>query len=311
VCLQKDIVPGYEVILVDDHSSDRTLSIANGRMKVHSCLRVISLEENEAGKKAALSKGVSVSTNAIILVTDADCVVKEQWSRVMSTGFSSPHVNFVTGPVTYTPQGMLVLAEPELQGIQVVSFGLGSISGLPLASGANMGFRKVFFERIGGFTQDRFASGDDIFLLEKAKEQDLRSAVFVRDRNAIVSTRPVRGLAGMIGQRARWLSKTAGMGSLLMRSVGFIVALTDCWALFVGIRYLMGEHPDQWGGALLIAKISIDVLLLSLAFPFFRKAPVFIALVLMELLYPLIIILSALASLSGTVRWKERVIKGR
>jgi glycosyltransferase involved in cell wall biosynthesis len=81
--------PDFEVIVVDDASSDDTASILQNFAAKHSQLKIVTIEKDEKrllpGKKFALSKAVARAKNQLLLLTDADCTpASEHWAGMMT-----------------------------------------------------------------------------------------------------------------------------------------------------------------------------------------------------------------------------------
>ena len=62
--------------------------------------RIINLEE-EQGKKAAITKGISMAKGELIVTTDADCIMGKDWLKAITAHFENPKIQLVTGPVSY------------------------------------------------------------------------------------------------------------------------------------------------------------------------------------------------------------------
>jgi cellulose synthase/poly-beta-1,6-N-acetylglucosamine synthase-like glycosyltransferase len=80
----------YEVIVVDDGSTDDTRDIVKG----HS---VILLTQAHEGPAAARNRGVGAARGEIVLFTDADCVPGREWIEEMVRPFDDPEVVGVKG----------------------------------------------------------------------------------------------------------------------------------------------------------------------------------------------------------------------
>ena len=68
--------PDYEIVLIDDASSDDTLELFEAFEKQYSNIKLVKVENNEAfwgNKKFALTLGINAAKNEYLLFTDADC----------------------------------------------------------------------------------------------------------------------------------------------------------------------------------------------------------------------------------------------
>ena len=157
----------YEVIVVDDASTDGTAVRVRSMATRWPGLQVVPAEGQ--GKKAAITTGVGRAHHAWVLVTDADVRCGRERLDVFARHLGATEDVLVGGPVRMTHRSGLpgTLQAEETAALQGATLGSG-IGGRPvLLNGANMAFRKEVFERMGGYAGDRWASGDDVFLLER------------------------------------------------------------------------------------------------------------------------------------------------
>jgi glycosyltransferase involved in cell wall biosynthesis len=84
--------PQFEIVLIDDASSDNTLEIFEEFEKLHSNIKLVKVENNEAfwgNKKYALTLGIKAAKHEYLLFTDADCVPSSNnWIANMSSQFT-------------------------------------------------------------------------------------------------------------------------------------------------------------------------------------------------------------------------------
>ncbi len=153
--LEKLNYPDYEVIVVNDGSTDRTLEIAER----FSYCRIIS--QPNKGLSAARNVGAAASTGEIVAYTDSDCVADPDWlaylvakmetARLMACGgpnFPPPEDSLVPAAVAVSPGGPthVLLSDDVAEHI----------------AGCNMAFRRDALLRLGGFDPIYRAAGDDV-----------------------------------------------------------------------------------------------------------------------------------------------------
>ena len=90
--------PHFEVVVVNDASTDDTQIVLETFAEKYSCLKIIStagLKRDMAGKKFALTKGIEVTQYDYLLFTDADCFPASQdWIAEMVKKFTKKrHIN--------------------------------------------------------------------------------------------------------------------------------------------------------------------------------------------------------------------------
>jgi len=213
-CLQSVLNQDYpfakmEIIVIDDHSSDGTVEIV-GQM-VDQRLHLMSLQgEHGQGKKAALEKAIQKAQGTLIVTTDADVIVPKGWLKEMATAWQGG-AKMILGPVQMTGPINLLTA---WQGLDVCGTmlltGAAVYQGRPLlANGANLAFTKTFFQELGAYQgNEKLASGDDIFLLQKAVKKDAASIQFLSTKSATVCTEAEDSWRKLFWQRLRWAGKT-------------------------------------------------------------------------------------------------------
>ena len=213
----------FEVILVDD-DSDFRFKILDFRFKVSL---IDNIRVSNSPKKDAISTAIQVVKNDWIITTDADCVVSKNWLLVFDNYIQlHREVSMIAGAVKYECRDSFLhhfqqLDLASLQGATIGSFGLKL--GF-MCNGANFAYTKSFFEKLKGFQgNDDIASGDDVFLLQKAIAQFPEKVHYLKSENNIVVTKPLDDWKSLFYQRVRWASKTASYQSGFGKSLGLIV----------------------------------------------------------------------------------------
>ncbi len=195
----------FELIIVDDNSTDDTFKTAAEFIKDESNFRIIKTESKTlSGKRGSLLKGIEQATFPFVAVTDADCIPSSGWLKSYSAMFEKKY-DIVFGPSPFYQEKSIINNISCIENLktQYLSFSL-AVMGLPYTAGArNMGFSKKSFFRIGGYinTQDTL-SGDDDLLLREAIRNKLRIKAFY-DKNAFVYSSTKRTLKEYLNQKAR------------------------------------------------------------------------------------------------------------
>jgi cellulose synthase/poly-beta-1,6-N-acetylglucosamine synthase-like glycosyltransferase len=208
----------YEIIVVDDRSSDKTAEIVSGFIQKYPQVQLLKVKDVPQGivpKKHAISKGVACATNEIIVFTDADCIVLPTWLETIDRYFTV-EVGFLQGITSYFYVPGMNRLFYGLQAVDFLSHGVVAASaiaaGIPINSNANnMAIRKQVFIQLGGYSNgmERIVSADDDLLLQKVWQSKQWHVVFMSDTAGAVTTKPTMSVSGVFDQRKRWGSNTA------------------------------------------------------------------------------------------------------
>lgn len=231
------------VIVVDDGSSDRTVAIAEGMRRNWPQLSV--LRNAGAGKKSAITTAIQSTDARFIVLTDADARFGRERVRVLVEQAVASRADLLIAPVWTEGPGALGRLQEEEQAA-LLGMALGSaLEGAPaLAYGANLLVAREAFLAVGGYAGDRFASGDDVFLLRRMRHAG-RSIAVAAEPDAAVTVRARTSIGAFLGQRLRWAGKMRGaIGGVSLLG---LAALLWPWALLgFTLRFQwvasMGQH---------------------------------------------------------------------
>ncbi|WP_421978929.1 glycosyltransferase [Roseivirga seohaensis] len=160
----------FEVIIVNDRSSDGSEALLNSLEQLNQRLKVIhvhDLPEGWNGKKNALQLGIEAAQHEIILLTDADCIPNsDQWISRMAGSFRE-NTDFVLGFSPYEKKkgflNQMIQFETLLTAIQYLSF---AIKRQPyMGVGRNLAYRKsVFLKHSFQGYESKTGGDDDLFV---------------------------------------------------------------------------------------------------------------------------------------------------
>lgn len=209
--LLKQQYPDFEVIVVNDGSTDNTGKILDELAEEHEILRTVHLSKNK-GKAEALRMGAALSPNEYLICIDGDALLEPHATTWMIFHFlSGPRVGAVTGNPRIRTRSTL------LGKVQVGEF--SSIIGLIkraqrvygrifTVSGVVAGFRKAALHHVGYWSSDTVTEDIDISWRLQLNFWDIRY-----EPNALCWILMPETLGGLWRQRVRWAQ--GGMETLL------------------------------------------------------------------------------------------------
>lgn len=296
----------FEVILVDDDSEE----VFSVQYSVFSLQVVRNIRKSNSPKKDAIETAIVRAKNDWIVTTDADCLVQKDWLLSIDNHIQDTHLKMIAAGVTYLPKnGFLAAFQTldflSLQGATIGSFGIGKPF---MCNGANFAYSKAFFSQLNGFNgNENIASGDDVFLLQKAILKEPKSVGFLYNSKSIVATQTANSWKELFMQRVRWAAKSTGYSSTYGKALAVIVfAANLCWILAF-ILWIIGKLDQNYFMLFIGSKFLIDLILLQKTAGFFKTK---LSLILASsLLYPFFSTSVALYSLFGKYEWKGRTFK--
>jgi len=298
-----------EVLFIDDHSTDST------RDAIHLCVKgetVYSiLSSSGVGKKDALQCGYSKCRGDLIITTDADCTFNQKWISALVSCFEDKKADFIIGPVILDEgpgifQDLQALEFLSLTGTAGGSAGIGKPI---LCNGANLAFKANIVSSQPDLLNRKFASGDDIFLLQHVKKEHGCTPVFLKSREATVVSKGQDDLKSFWNQRKRWTSKNRGCRDFDSAFAAIIVYLTN---LFLLVSLILSFFIPQvfliFIGLFLLKSIP-DFLFMYTVTEFFDKKPLLRYFLILQVLYFFYVSIIPIAGTIGKFSWKDRVYK--
>jgi GT2 family glycosyltransferase len=154
--LQRLNYPDYEVILVDDGSTDTTAQIAFMHPKIR-CFR----HEKNLGLAVARNTGIAASEGEIVAFTDSDCRADEDWLYYLVSDLAGGEFAGMGGPNFLPPED-----SPVATAVMVSPGGPAHVMLTDRQAehipGCNMAFYKEALAEVGGFDPIFHRAGDDV-----------------------------------------------------------------------------------------------------------------------------------------------------
>lgn len=300
----------FEILLVDDHSTDKSgnlvLAFADKNPLMDICLLK---NQNEYGKKKALAMGLSKAKNDIVLQTDADCIVPQNWIYQMMVPFENKEVKAVMGKVEMRSTGKVLedLMALEFVSLQASGIGMGLMKLPIMSNAANLAYKKSQIpEKIGG---ENWETGDDAFLIQTLSKGN-KNSVAVSLVSKVKTSLP-GSLGAFFRQRLRWGSKTPDYPLKQGKWIAGLVFLLSLWQIFLLPLSLI--YSPYWFvfWAIYLFKILPDFLLLKTYLANGDQQKLLRWIPLLAFCYPFYIVITALylAFASGSLKWKGRFIR--
>mgnify|MGYP003650660025 FL=1 len=304
--LQNQTHLNFEVLLIDDDSTDHTYKSIAKTLELDSRFKYYQLL-NGKGKKAALEFGVSRSNSSIIVTTDADCTTHDSWLYELTVPFENEKIQLVGATVGMKYSNWF----EKLQALEFSSLIASSIAAAQnnkpiMLNAANMAFRKQLFTKVNSKMKALPSpSGDDIFLLQYCLKYHPGGFYFLNSKGSYVETQPEPTLAHFINQRRRWASKSKYYLDNEIRLVSLLVFFTNVFVVYGFVQLLLGKYFLAWLFPILLKGV-VDYLLLKKYLRAIEQVDLLNYFVILEILHPFYIIFVAISSQFGRFSWKKR-----
>ena len=191
--------PNYEILLVDDGSTDQTYQQA---LKNKTDKLIILHQENK-GKPNALNNGIRHSTGEIILTVDADTTLDKQALRKIADHFATnKNLGAIAGNVKVKAEPTLInnLQSAEYAtGINLVKKGQSQLGCVMVVPGPVAALKREAIEKAGYFSDETFAEDFDLTLNILKKGYKIEY-----EEEALAYTDTPKNIEDLIKQRRRW-----------------------------------------------------------------------------------------------------------
>lgn len=309
-----------EVIVVDDHSTDETFAIAKAFQDQFPPLKVLKLADylssghHAAFKKMAIGAAIQQSTGALIITTDADCEVQEDWLMLFASFFEAQRPVFIAAPVNFHRETSLFERFQSLDflGMMGVTGAGVQLNWMNMCNGANLAYTRAAFHEVNGFEGiDQLASGDDMLLMQKIAARYPRKIGFLKNTKATVFTTAKADLPSFVSQRLRWATKSASYREWKVTGILAVVFFYCC--LIIGCLLLIPIFG--WNAGILLVLLFLlkslaDYFFLGEMADYFNRSDLMRSFIASQILHVLYVsAIGFLGNIKKNYVWKDRKVR--
>jgi glycosyltransferase involved in cell wall biosynthesis len=251
------IHPDFELVLINDASSDNTLEIMEEFQAKDSRIVIVNVENNEAfwgSKKYALTLGIKKAKHQHLVFTDADCApASTEWLSKMNSYFKD-NKQLILGYGGYqkkrSPLNALIRFETLLTATQYFAF--AKVKMPYMGVGRNMAYTStLFYEQKGFMSHMKIKSGDDdLFVNEAATTSNTSICIHPK---AFTYSKPKTSWKSWFSQKRRHITSAEhykGIHQFLLAT--YFIANVFFWGLSIAVLW-----GDFWKIGFIIIGIRI------------------------------------------------------
>jgi len=305
--------PDFEVIVINDGSTDETQTLLNNLSVEYQNLRTTFVPvgaRNLSTKKLGLTLGIKAAKNELLLFTDADCMPEDNmWIARMARNFT-PETDFILGYGAYlNKKGFLNrLITYDTLFIALQYMGMAIARKPYMGVGRNLAYRKnTFFINKGFASNLNLISGDDDLFVNKASNKRNTKVEIAPD--SITWSEPNKTFSGWFYQKERHLS----VSSYYKASSKFRLSLEPFTrGLFYAaliLSFVVGNLITLIASAVLfITRLILQLAIVNKSSAHFGERKYLLTLPVFDIFLPLvslyILTVGRITSRGKSVRWK-------
>jgi cellulose synthase/poly-beta-1,6-N-acetylglucosamine synthase-like glycosyltransferase len=303
-----------EVIVIDDHSTDRTADIASS-FKGVTCISLSDFTEDKflnAYKKKAIEIAFQQSNGELIITTDADCRMCQYWVRSIVRYYETYRHQLIASPVLFTTDTswFQTFQSIDFTAMQGITGALSATHSGTMCNGANLAYTRKAFNAVNGFNGiDDIASGDDMLLMHKIEQRFPGKTSYLKCKDAIVYTSPMPTLKTFLQQRTRWASKA---NTFEDKRITAVLAIVYLFNLLFPVLLIASFFNNQSISAFIflwLLKTALEVSLLLPVSAFFHKKKELTYFALLQFIHIPYVLYAGLRGQTGTYEWKGRQVR--
>jgi glycosyltransferase involved in cell wall biosynthesis len=315
ICANNYPTACYQIIVIDDYSTDATAALVkNYTAKNLLLLQLQNFTHNNiiAYKKKAIEIGIEHATGELIITTDADCIVPNNWLQCIDGFYKKTNAALIVMPVQFlqAPTMLSIFQSLDfitLQGITGASVFKNMHS---MCNGANLAYTKKVFNQVQGFKGiDTIASGDDMLLMHKIFALYPHKIKYLKTPEVIVKTPPAATITDFFNQRIRWASKADNYDDKRIFAVLILVYALNVWLVLLGFASFFNVEVLQLFGVILLLKTIVELIFLVPVAHFFSSKKLLWYFPLAQPFHIVYTVIAGWLGKFGSYSWKGRVVK--
>jgi len=194
--------PRYEIVVVDDGSSDDTYTTAVRLSGVYGAHRIRVITQPNGGKASALNNGIANARGELIVCMDGDSRLEPQTLKQAVKHFTDPSVGAVAGDVKVVNRLNTLTklqALEYIEGLSLVRTAHAFFRRVMVIPGPIGVFRKEVLQEVGGYFQDTYAEDCELTLRILFAGWKVK-----HESRAVAWTEAPETLQAFFKQRYRW-----------------------------------------------------------------------------------------------------------
>ena len=283
----------FEVIFVNDNSTDNSIEVLKQLAYEHNNLKVINIDKNhefsnKKGKKFALTLGIEKSKYDWILLTDADCFPNsDQWITNMVKPLEDQNIKIILGygPYLYNGSFLSKLINYETTNT-ILTYITFCKFGIPyMGVGRNLLYEKNLFINNNGFEKNiNIVSGDDDLLIKEIATNN--NTAYVLNPNSWVYSEPKKEFIDYLNQKKRHLSVANNYKAKIKLYLG-IIGISHIWHNLIFIILLILKFSTMFVLYIYISRLLFILLVYGMFFNRFHNIKIFLSLPLLDISFSL------------------------
>ena len=228
--------PAYDVLVIDDGSTDQTYAKAAELEGYYGRATVRVVSKSNGGKARALNTGIGLARTPFVLCMDGDSRLAPGTLKYAMPHFRDPRVGAVAGNVKVVNRRNLwtcLQALEYIEGLNMARRAQGFVRAVNIVPGPIGVFRRDTLARVGGYDTDTFAEDADLTLKLLTDGWHI-----VYEDRAIAYTEAPEQLLDLLKQRYRW---TRGILQALKKHSSALFAPRKRFATWVSLHSMLFE----------------------------------------------------------------------